>query len=367
MKCGNLTKGDLYLLDITDQKENSQGKYRFTALAKCRKDPATLLLGMGAKDLGLHIYSLDNHSRWVRSFLWRWNALHLWRQLRCKLKNIKQSVVFIQYPLSSTALSAAFILRRLKRSGNRVILLVHDMESIRLGLSRAEKVESYLLVQSDCVILHSSAMIERAKEIAPNGRFVPLEFFDYASELDLPEQSDLRNIRLIYAGNLGKSAFLKKIDSVNFSDSFQLFLYGAYSANVNTSNHVIYKGKFDAEQFDAIEGNWGLVWDGDSIDTCSGNFGEYLRLNAPFKFSLYLAAKRPVVVWKESAMAEYVRKYHLGITVGGLNEIPQVVAALTENELKEIRAGIERASADVRSCNKLRTALLKASNMINVF
>ena len=57
-----------------------------------------------------------------------------------------------------------------------------------------------------------------------------------------------------------------------------------------------------------MEGNWGLVWDGNSIDTCSGNFGEYLRLNAPFKFSLYLAAKRPVVVWRESAMAEYVRK-----------------------------------------------------------
>ena len=239
----NLKKlADFYLLDITDQKENSQGKYRFTALAKCRKDPATLLLGMGAKDLGLHIYSLDNHSRLVRSFIWRWNALHLWAQLRRKLKDIKQSVVFIQYPLSSTVLSAVFILKRLKRSGNRVILLIHDMESIRLGLSRAGRIENYLLAQSDCVILHSSAMIGRAKEIAPHGKFVSLEFFDYASDLDLTMQSDLRNVRLIYAGNLEKSAFLRKIDGVNFSDSFQLFLYGAYSANVKTSNHVIYKG-----------------------------------------------------------------------------------------------------------------------------
>ena len=48
---------------------------------------------------------------------------------------------------------------------------------------------------------------------------------------------------------------------------------------------------------------------------CTGQYGEYLKINSPFKFSLYLAANRPVVVWSKSALASYVKEYKLGICV----------------------------------------------------
>ena len=352
-------KRRIYILDITDKKENNAGKYRFTALAKCRKDPIELILSMGAEDLDLHILSFDKHTHLIRSFLWRINAIYVWWQLKRKLKEVRNSIIFMQYPFSSTGLHPHFILAPLNKNGNKTICLIHDIESIRLNLSKTKKNDDYILSHADCIILHSSAMIEKVKETISIKHCVPLEFFDYKSPLDLSVPSDLRKIQLIFAGNLTKSDFLKDINKVHFTDSFQLFLYGTYSDKIKCSENVIYKGKFDAEKFDTIEGNWGLVWDGDDVETCSGNFGEYQRLNAPFKLSLYLAAKRPVVVWAHAAMAEYVKKYKLGITVENLNEIPNVIASLTDTDIKQIKEGVIKASFDVRTCNKLKTAFEK--------
>ena len=50
-----------------------------------------------------------------------------------------------------------------------------------------------------------------------------------------------------------------------------------------------YKGKFSPENISFIEGNWGLVWDGDQLETCHGKLGEYLRINSSHKISLYIA------------------------------------------------------------------------------
>lgn len=354
----------IFILDITDKKTNSMGKSRFTALAKCRKDPVELLMSMGAQNMGLEIFSLEGHSHMVCSFLWRWNSIYLWWQLRQKLSTIKNSIIFIQYPFSATGLHPRFIINRLRLNGNKIILLVHDIESIRHISSKSASADKYILANSDISILHSSAMINIAKKFAPKGKYIALEFFDYKSNLNLPTPSDLRNIKLIFAGNLAKSDFLNEIDKVHFTKQFQLYLYGLASTHLKTSENVIYKGTFDAEKFENVEGNWGLVWDGTSVDSCIGNFGEYQRLNAPFKFSFYLAAKRPVVVWSHAAMAEYVKKYHLGIAVEHINDIPKVVATLTDYELEQIKRGVEYASAEVRSGNKLRTALEQALNIL---
>ena len=50
-----------------------------------------------------------------------------------------------------------------------------------------------------------------------------------------------------------------------------------------------------------MEGSFGLVWDGISVETCAGVYGEYLKVNNPHKTSLYLASGIPVIIWKEAA------------------------------------------------------------------
>ena len=56
-----------------------------------------------------------------------------------------------------------------------------------------------------------------------------------------------------------------------------------------------YFGSFLPDELPAaLEGGFGLVWDGDSAETCSGVFGEYLRYNNSHKASLYLASGFPL-------------------------------------------------------------------------
>ena len=74
------------------------------------------------------------------------------------------------------------------------------------------------------------------------------------------------------------------------------------------------------------------MWDGTSIDTCEGDLGDYLRLIASHKLSLYLAMGIPVIVWKDSAEAEFVTREGLGIAVSGLKELPDRISAISDEE-----------------------------------
>lgn len=116
---------------------------------------------------------------------------------------------------------------------------------------------------------------------------------------------------------------------------------------------------FDADDIENVEGNWGLVWDGQSIDSCSGNYGEYLCINAPFKMSLYLAMNIPVIVWKKSAMAQYVNEYHLGICVNSLKEISSEIDKLSKVEIYRISQGVAKVSKEVRTGMKIRKVVRK--------
>lgn len=99
----------------------------------------------------------------------------------------------------------------------------------------------------------------------------------------------------------------------------------------------------------------GLVWDGESVDSCTGQYGEYLKINSPFKFSLYLAANRPVVVWSKSALASYVKEYKLGICVDSLKDIEKTIKSLTIDELVNIQSSVYEYSKEskVVRCLKL--------------
>ena len=127
-----------------------------------------------------------------------------------------------------------------------------------------------------------------------------------------------------------------------------------------TNDNIQYKGFFSNDDIAGIEGTWGLVWDGDSIDGCTGRMGEYLRYNAPFKLSLYLAKGLPVIVWSESAMAKYVEEYKLGITVRSLNDIYDAVRSLSAEQLNDIKEGVAEYSRKVKHGKQLEQALQKA-------
>lgn len=264
---------------------------------------------------------------------------------------VRKQIIIIQYPFLVGCIVP--ILRFLKFNKNRICTLVHDIESLRTGMYSKNET---LLLASDIIIAHTPQMKEALMNMGFKGHIEILEFFDYISDVNR-ESKQYLDKNVVFAGNLEKSTFLMQLKDISCETMF--FLYGKQSDKLPLSKNVLYKGMFDADDIENVEGNWGLVWDGQSIDSCSGNYGEYLCINAPFKMSLYLAMNIPVIVWKKSAMAQYVNEYHLGICVNSLKEISSEIDKLSKEEIYRISQGVAEVSKEVRTGMKIRKVVRK--------
>lgn len=82
------------------------------------------------------------------------------------------------------------------------------------------------------------------------------------------------------------------------------------------------------------------------MDACSGNWGKYLKIIAPHKFSMYLVAELPIIVWKESAMAKLVEQNKLGITINTLTELGDRISRISSDEYDNIVLNIRNYRAN---------------------
>lgn len=307
------------------------------------------------KKVLLHIYNLS------------YQAYVFWQARR--LNGIKDADIFIQYGFSTESMFS--IVRKLKKNNNRIILLIHDLDSLRLDgegssvasayLRKLHRNEKDLLRNTDVVIAHSEPMEKELRKLGYNGTIETLRFFDYLNTYEAGQDTtDIKNdINIVFAGNLEKSLFVRKLHTLKPYPNLHYHLYGKQADGIPTSESVIYKGCFQNDDIAGIDGTWGLVWDGESVDTCKGNFGEYLKINAPFKFSLYLAKGLPVIVWKDSAMAKYVEEYGLGITVSSLNDIYPTIQRLSAPQVEQIKENVRKYSASVKKGEMLSQVLRK--------
>ena len=80
--------------------------------------------------------------------------------------------------------------------------------------------------------------------------------------------------------------------------------------------------------------------------------GNYLRYNSPHKLSLYIAAGMPVIVWKNSALSEYIEQKNIGITVNSLLELDEKIGDISEEEYKEILRNVRVEGEKLRKGEK---------------
>ena len=123
--------------------------------------------------------------------------------------------------------------------------------------------------------------------------------------------------------------------------NLHISLYGVgLSDEVVLSDEICFKGTFSPDDLTLLRGHYGLVWDGDSVSTCTGRIGEYLKINAPHKASLYIAAGIPLIVWRHSAIAPYVLEHHLGIAVDSLLELPERLSSIDLDQYKRYQEAV---------------------------
>lgn len=321
-----------------------KSKIRNTAGAKAPADIMKLCEKRGYKPLLLPEEN-QRTPRMINQGLKYMRSIRFWHQ--CLKTLNKGDIVIYQHPFYASRLLPKYI-ERFQANGVRFVLLIHDLESIRKGIVGAVRanekannlLEGVLFKKFDAVICHNSQM--KAYMISQGydkDKIFELQIFDYLTDCELkphPPKSEEPDVCI--AGNLlkTKSGYIYHIyDKGN--DGLKTELYGnAFDTDYN-HHGIYYHGSFKPDELPSkLKGDFGLVWDGLSAITCEGHVGEYLKYNNPHKTSLYLASGIPVVVWSQAAIANFIKKNNVGITVDSLSQLEERIKQVTIDEYSEM-------------------------------
>lgn len=285
--------------------------------------------------------------------------------LRVPFRLRKNEVLLIQYPFKKYY---SFICRMAHWRNCKVVTLIHDLGSFRRQKLTVPQ-EIRRLSNSDYIIVHNPSMRQWLEE---KGCKIPmgcLGIFDYlsATEASNGDLSVQPPFRVIYAGGLGprKNAFLYELDP--YISSYELNVYGKGLDEKVARNwkHIIYKGFMPSDELIATNrGHFGLVWDGDSISACSGNWGEYLQYNNPHKTSFYIRCHLPVIIWGKAALAPFIKENGIGICVDNLKELEDRLNALRPEEYAKMKKNIIAVSRQLAEGHYFTEAMKKAENTL---
>lgn len=273
------------------------------------------------------------------------------------------AVVLVQFPIVDIS-GGIYRLNELKDKKHiNIICVVHDIEILRRNV-RDDYIEQYNMLQTlaDIWIVHNTKMKELlVSKGFPEDKIVSLEIFDYLIG-GSPEVK--KDSGVIVAGNLdiGKSEYiyhLNEISDVKFN------LFGANYSDNDDYDNISYFGTFlPDELIKNMQGKYGLVWDGNSLDTCSGLTGEYLKINNPHKLSLYLAVGLPIIIWDAAAEADFVLKEHVGITVKSLYELSDKLSKVSDSDYENMKHNAQIVGARLRNGEYMTKAIKKAEEKI---
>lgn len=315
---------DKYILSL-QTKKYTKNQIGGGATAKAPADILNLAKKAGYKELVVFDSYPANKVLAYISFLYQ--TFILARKLN------KRSIILFQYPFVNVKL-IPFVLKMFKK--HFLVGLIHDINSVRVKGQLSDDEKKALGCFSK-IYAHTVNMRSFLEKQLPNGiQYEVLDCFPYLAGKNKEERCLSKDI--CFAGNLNKSLFLSQF--ITESRDLNILLYGSINNPEKFGHKAKYLGHFLPDEIQNIKGSWGLVWDGESTVCCGGNYGKYLKIIAPHKFSMYLAAELPVIVWKDSAMANIVEKFNLGITINSLSEISARIDALDDKEYQSILCNI---------------------------
>ena len=275
--------------------------------------------------------------------------------------------LLIQFPMLHHSFFTTRLVRKIQRRGVQVYFIIHDLEALRYAnldtvplkhKIRVHLQESSLLKVADGVIAHNpimkSVLVEKG---IPEHKLVSLEIFDYLIPNYQEKDGLSKDQPIIVAGNLAqeKAGYLYQLPARPAYN-----LYGVGFDESRALENEVYFGSFLPDELPAtLEGGFGLVWDGDSAETCSGVFGEYLRYNNSHKASLYLASGFPLVVWKQSALSHFVLEKNCGVAVESLHDLKNTIENLSDADYQELVANAKNIGKKIRDGFYLTSALKK--------
>ena len=357
---------NIYYLNYKKDKRNTAG-------SKAPDDIAQICRDAGFRGIAMPVLP-KGKKRWYQVLWLTTVCVAAWRRLKRTVS--ENSVIIYQHPFYGIRVAEKMIPRIQKAKKCRFVAVIHDLESLRGGIAGVvpenKKTHSIgdhqLLLHFDAIICHNEHMkrylIEQGFD---EKKLIPLGIFDYLTDFEPTQRKRGEAPSIAIAGNLasGKCKYIYSILANGSNPSLSVNLYGNNYDEGKADGSYVYFGSFKPEELPArLQGDFGLVWDGPSVDTCAGNTGEYLRYNNPHKTSLYLVSGMPVIVWSEAAIADFVLKNHVGITVDSLLDIETSIKAVTDEEYKKMCNNAEMISRKLRNGSYFMKALSAAEKAI---
>ncbi len=312
----------------------------YTASSKAKMDAERIATANGFKNVGLPSKTFES------SIIGRlWTVLSTLLGL---LRMPRNGVILLQHPSNNIDT----ILRKARKRNNKIIILIHDINALR---NQGNNSSLDFIHLTDCVIVHTNKMKEYIHNMYPKVHIEVLKVFDYLDS-QIPSHSQTHDYSVAFAGNIRKSMFIPKLASIPVL--FKLF--GIGGEELPKHQNLMYCGCFHPSILSQkLDADFGLVWDGTSIDTCDGVLGEYLKYICPHKLSMYLSSGIPIIIWKESAMNDFVKKNNIGIAVNSLRELPKIFSNLSIEKYSEIRSNAIRIGRQISDGYFLSTVLKK--------
>lgn len=289
---------------------------------------------------------------------WQWipqmgKVLLAWGKLFVRLRH--GDLLLVQYPWVPVkeAPLARYALHFLQWKGATTAAFIHDMDSLRhLTDAAARWSDQELLLHFDRLIAQSARMSDYlSSQGVKEDVIINLQLFDCLTDAPIPERTLEPSVCV--AGNLNRkhSRYLNDLPRTRL----QWHLFGEGWKGKAKRQDIIYHGG----KVNELTGAFGLVWGGASTRVVSGEQGAYMMLSSPRVMSLYLTQGMPVIVWKWSAMADFVHENRLGLVVETLDGIPAAIGALTPQAYADMAAAARAWGEKLRRGDMTRAALKK--------
>ena len=332
---------------------------------KARADIETILSELGAAPIfvGYDKNNLEKNS--TQKIKRHIDVKKSWDDMFSSLK--KGDTVFIQYVILEHSIFLYRTIKKARKNNIKIVFIVHDLESLqfmdRASSSRRKimrvRLEENCLKYGERIIVHNNRM---KKILVQRGyaeeKQISLGIFDYLIDDYDAERMKSRKLSpdlpVIISGNLSreKSGYVYDLpDSVDFN------LYGV-NYNGEENPNVSYKGAYEPEEVPYVmNGSFGLVWDGESSESCVGSFGRYLKINNPHKTSLYLASGIPVAIWRKAALAGFIMKNKCGVVIDSIEDLAAIRNNMTVDQYEQLRKNAEKISKKLRTGYYLKKAV----------
>ena len=266
-------------------------------------------------------------------------------------------IVIFQFPTWNGIHFDEALVRRLKSyRGLKKIFFVHDIPSLMFKENRS-LLARYIAFfnQADLIILPSQRMLDflYAEGLSVK-KAVIQKMWDFPVAIDQTVIPAFRKV-INFAGNpdLPKFEFVKDWN------------YGGGELRVTAEKGDWAQGKKigflgwfknDISLLTALRksGGFGLVWTNDPY--C----GEYMKMNANYKFSAYLAAGIPVIVSNCIAERDTVVRKNLGLAVDSLDEAVNRIENMSDAQYNDMTANVAVFSELIRDGYFTRKCLTDA-------